>query len=219
MSSAQLPLDFSHRPAIGVDDFVVTSVHLDAYNHLLRWAEWSLPVSLLVGSKGSGKTHLARIFAHQTQAVWLQQDHMNKDISDGRAVILELDMNKKIDEEVLFHTLNRWIHGANKSVLITAESLPSNWGLGLPDLVSRLRLLPIVQIDLPDDQALRQILVKQIQDRQLMIDPDVIDYILERMERTFAAAIKTIKKLDDVGLAKQRRITKLLARDVLYQSD
>ena len=58
-------------------------------------------------------------------------------------------------------------------------------------------------------------MVKQFADRQLRVDPDVLTFLLARMERSFAATSRLVAALDQAALAEKRRITVPLARRVL----
>ncbi len=59
--------------------------------------------------------------------------------------------------------------------------------LRLPDLVSRLNALPVVEILPPDDALLRGVLVKHFADRQIAVAESIISFILVRMPRSMEA--------------------------------
>lgn len=119
-------------------------------------------------------------------------------------------------DELLFHMFN-WSKEQRAKVLVSARTPPNQWGRQLPDLVSRLGTVPIASIDQPDDQILSVMLIKSFSDRQLQVNLQVINYILGRMPRTYAAAKQLANDLDNMALAEKRRITKDLARRCLQQ--
>ena len=64
----QLPLDLGHRPALGRADFLVAPCNAAAIAWLDRWPHWPAPALALYGAAGSGKTHLAHVFAARAGA-------------------------------------------------------------------------------------------------------------------------------------------------------
>lgn len=87
--------------------------------------------------------------------------------------------------------------------------------MALPDLASRLGAFAVARLEPPDDALLSAVLVKLFADRQIAVDPDLIAYLLARMERSFAAAEALVVRLDRAGLARRRPVTARLAADIL----
>ena len=81
--------------------------------------------------------------------------------------------------------------------------------------MSRLKALPLASIEPPDDALLRAVLVKLFADRQLSVEPHVIDYVLVRMERSMAAAERLVAEADRQALVLQRRVTRAVAAAAL----
>jgi chromosomal replication initiation ATPase DnaA len=214
----QLPLSMPHEPALGRADFLVGEANADAVSFIDAWPDWPALVVLLIGPPGSGKSHLVRAWAERSNApVIAGEDLRDQDpvLLVGRgAVAVEDADDPSMDETALFHLLNA-ARGRGASVLITADSIPADWGLSLPDLLSRLRAAQPAFLGPPDDELLKRVLVKLFSDRQLDVDAGVIDYILMRMERSFAAASKIAESLDRESLARGRRVTKALAAEVI----
>ena len=98
---------------------------------------------------------------------------------------------------------------------MTARELVAGWGLGLPDLASRLRAAPSVAIGAPDDSVLAALLVKLLADRQISPPAEVVAYLVPRMERSFETARRLAEALDHAALAAHRPLTLPLAREVL----
>ena len=117
-------------------------------------------------------------------------------------------------EANVFHALNR-LREQGRSVLLTAQSAPDAWRLRTPDLLSRLRLAPVLQLEAPDDILVRAVLIKLFADRQLVVDATVVDYLARRMERSISAARHLVSRLDNTNLARGGRITRATAADVL----
>jgi chromosomal replication initiation ATPase DnaA len=99
-------------------------------------------------------------------------------------------------------------------VLMTARTPPAGWTLQLPDLLSRLRAVPVVSLAPPDDALLRALIVKLCVDRQLTVDDALVGYIASRIERSFAAARAAVALLDAEALRLRRPVTRALAAEL-----
>lgn len=218
----QLPFDMPHEPQYGRADFLVGEANRDATAFIDAWPDWPAAVVLLVGPQGSGKTHLVNIWADKSGALVVPASelsaHAPTDLVAHGAVAVEDADDPSLDEEALFHLLNA-ARGRGASVLITARTSPTDWGLSLADLLSRLRAAQPAVLGPPDDQLLREVMVKLIADRQIEVDAGVLDYLIHRMERSFAAACAIVDALDRESLARGRRITRAIAADVLEPDD
>ncbi len=127
------------------------------------------------------------------------------------------DAPARLDERALFHLLNL-MRQQESYVLITAQSAPANWRIELPDLASRLRAVPAVELNAPDDALLRAVLVKLFADRQLGVDENLIGYLASRIERSFAGARAAVEELDREALRQKRPVTRALAAELLSQA-
>jgi chromosomal replication initiation ATPase DnaA len=117
-------------------------------------------------------------------------------------------------ERVLFHLINH-AREHKGQILLTMQRPPGELEIALPDLRSRLRALPLVEIRPPDDALLSGLLVKLFSDRQLAVDPGVITYLTRHMERSAEAARAIVGRIDKLALAKQRKVTRALAAEAL----
>ena len=215
--SRQLVLDLPHRPALGREDFLVAPCNAAAVAWIDLWPAWPAPALVLCGPPGAGKSHLAAVWQARTGARALSPRAlpaaMDDDFAGSPHVVLE-DAAAPGDEPALLHFYNT-IAERGGSLMLTAAAPPSRWRLRLADLASRLRAAPVAEIGRPDDALLGGILVKLFADRQMAIDPDVVAFLLLRMERSFAAARALVARLDAAALAERRTITVPLARAVL----
>ncbi len=178
---------------------------------LSRSKSWSSGALIMVGPKGCGKSHLAELW---------RREHDGKSVSvsaipariTGAAVIDITD--EPIDEEGLFHLLNRAVSGMAQ-VLLVARCGPSAWHVQLGDLLSRLRAVELVRIDEPDDEVLMCILRKLSRDRSLLLNDKLLQYLVTRMERSSQSALQLIEALNARSLEGPRPINLALARQVL----
>ena len=209
---SQLPLPFVHEPKLGAEDFMPSASNAAALAAVAGWPDWADPVLLLIGPEGSGKSHLARIWASRVGARVLDCDDFERDLRDlvqAPAVLEDADRSN-LPEARLFHLLNL-VREAGSWLLITARQAPDAWGLKTPDLVSRLRLASTAEMGLPDEALMRAVLVKLFADRQLSVEANLIDYLALHLERSLAAVQRTVEDLDRAGLGKGRRISRALA--------
>lgn len=215
----QLPLNLPVASRFGAEDFLVGPANASAFALIDAWPRWPDPVVLLVGPEGSGKSHLAAMWRERAMAFALPAIDLNEAsllvASEHNAVLVEDCDQGPLDEHALFHLLN--VMRIRGHALLTARTLPAAWGLAVPDLLSRLRLAALAEMGAPDDALLRAVLVKLIIDRQLVVDVGVVETLLTRMERSFAAARTIVAALDHEALSRGRRITRVMANAVLQE--
>lgn len=170
---------------------------------------------LLIGPHGSGKTHLAHIFATTHRAETLDPSTIATCLPTlpPTAHIVIDNADTCTDQPALFHLLNLLAPAGR--LLLTATTPPRDWGLALPDLISRLQALPTLRLAPPDDALLSAVLVKLFADRQIIVPPNLIPYLVTRMERSCAAASTLVATLDARALAAARPINRTLAAEVL----
>lgn len=222
----QLALDLPHRAALGREDFLVAEANEMAVAWIDRWPDWPQPALLIHGPAGSGKTHLASVWRHISGAVRLDRDILLADeppallgkttaaVVDGIEQVVGSEETQFTLERKLLHVYNM-MRERRGHLLVTGRGAPSRWPLRLPDLRSRLAAAPAVGLGAPDDRLIAAVMVKLFSDRQLKVEPAVVNYLLTRMERSFAAARHLVSALDQASLAARREITVPLARRVL----
>lgn len=217
-ATQQLALALRHQPDFSRDSFMVGPSNAAALALIDAWPGWPAPVVVLSGPQGSGKTHLAHVWAAQSGASIVKAGDLARLRAPtidrrGRIVVEDVDP-KSVPERALFHLLNS-AKEAGADVLITARLPADTWLVGLADLRSRLRLAAPAKLEEPDDDLLRRALVKLFSDRQLFVEKPVIDYLLDRMERSLGAAVGLVAAIDQEALASGKRITRRLAAAVL----
>jgi chromosomal replication initiation ATPase DnaA len=215
----QLTLGFGHRPALGRADVLVSASNAEAVEWIDRWPDWPAAALVLVGPPGSGKSHLGCVWQEKSAAktvpgAALAVDGVAALLAESRSLVVEAA--EAAPERALVHLYN-YLREQGGSLLLTSETAPARWGIALPDLASRLLALPVATIAPPDDALMAALLAKLFADRQLKAEPDVVAYLMRRMERSFAAASDLVAAVDRAALARHRRITVSLVRDVLAE--
>jgi chromosomal replication initiation ATPase DnaA len=216
----QLALALPHAESFAREDFLAGVSNRAALGLIERWPDWPDRTLALVGPEGAGKSHLAAIWAEiagarRVSARALGETGLMGALATG-ALVVE-DASARLDERALFHLLNL-VRQEEAFVLITAQTAPASWRVELPDLASRLRAVPVVELSAPDDALLRAVLVKLFADRQLAVDEGLIGYLATRIERSFAGARAAVEELDREALRQKRPVTRALAAELLSQA-
>lgn len=216
----QLGFDLPSRTALGRDAFFVSPANAVALAMLDDWQSWQDNKLVLTGPKGAGKTHLTHVWAEMAEARIIAADAlaaedvpqlMDRPLAVEDVPAIAGDAEK---ETALFH-LHNLARDERQTVLFTGSGDVTAWGIALPDLLSRLQAAAVAPLLPPDDQLLAALLVKLFSDRQITPRADLIPYLLGRMDRSFAAAIDLVQRLDAASIALKRPITRHLAASVL----
>ena len=219
----QLGFDLPSRTALGRDAFFVAPTNAMAMAMIDNWQNWAGSKLALTGPAGSGKTHLTHVWAEMSGAqIIAARDLAGADIPTLAIRAVAVEDVPRIGQDAdaqtaLFHLHNLTL-AEGHPLLLTGEGPVPQWNLTLPDLASRIAAATAVALDPPDDALLSALMVKLLADRQLTPKPDLIPYLLTRMDRSFAAAIDLIDRLDTASIALKRPITRHLAATVLDNS-
>ncbi len=216
----QLALALDHRENYAREDFLAGPCNEGPLQLIDCWPDWPANALALVGPEGSGKTHLAMIWAAAAgarviSARALHEAELPSALATG-ALVVE-DAGPGADERALFHLINL-AREETAFLLFTAPTVPATWPVAIPDLASRLRALPVITLQPPDDAMLRAVLVKLAADRQLLLDESVVSYLSTHIERSFAAARAAIIALDNEALRQRRPPTRALAAEMFRRN-
>lgn len=220
----QLAFDLPPADGFARSDFFVSDANALALAVVDGWQDWPAGKLLLLGPEGSGKSHLGQIWAQDTGAAVVQAEGLADEdlpaLAKAGAVLVEDAHSVAGDaqsEAALFHLHN--MLAASGRLLMTAPTPARDWGLALPDLLSRVQAAQIARLGAPDDALLSAVLVKLFADRQVNVPPALIGWMVPRMERSIAAARTLVAGLDAHALALGRPITRALAATHLSTTD
>jgi chromosomal replication initiation ATPase DnaA len=218
----QLAFVLPHEENFTREDFLGGPANVAGLALVDSWPDWPNRVMLLLGPEGSGKSHLASIWAEQAGARVISAHALRAAAVPGAlatgALVVEDLKSPDVDERALFHLLNL-AREDGAFVLITARTAPVALEIELQDLRSRLRAIPTVALLPPDDHLFRALIVKFCADRQLAVDEGVVGYLTTRIERSYAAARRVVQSLDAEALRLGRPVTRALAAELLRSND
>ena len=193
MSQFALPFEWPADPRD--DEFLVSDSNARAVHGLEHWGAWPVMAALLIGPRKSGRSLLARIFAAKS----------------GGTIIDDADRQP---EPAIFHAWNR-AQAERHPLLLVADSAPPDWQVRLPDLKSRLAATPILHLGPPDDVLMRALFERQFIKRGLDARPDLIEWLIARVERSHIAVMRAVDVLDQEVLERRKRLSIPLARAAL----
>jgi chromosomal replication initiation ATPase DnaA len=216
----QLVFELPRSAAYGRADFFTSASNAAALGWAERWPAWPASALVVHGPSGAGKTHLAYLWAERAAA----KVHLGTTLAEADCgAILEqpqlaiaVDDADRAADTALLHVFNA-VAETGGSLLLTAGQPPGVWRPALADLDSRLRAIPAVGIERPDDSLLGAVLAKHFADRQVIVAPMVIDYLVRHMERSFAAAAALAAALDEAALRRGGSVTTRLAARILAE--
>ena len=191
----QLPLPLPRPEDTADAEFMISQSNADAAHSLRRWGAWPVMSALLVGPRKSGRSLLGRVFAGQS----------------GGTVI---DDAERMSEEEIFHAWNE-AQRTRRPLLIIADAPPPEWTIALPDLRSRLAATPLLRIGKPDDALMQALLERGFDRRRLDARPELIQWLMTRLERSHVAIVRTVDSIDDEVKESRKRLSIPLARGTL----
>lgn len=222
----QFPLKFKPRSDFKREDFMAAKCNIEALKAIDNWPNWPFFALSLYGPAGCGKSHLAHVFAQHVavccerpisvliiNAREITSRKVERIHRENPCLAVE-NLNTRVDNEALFHLFNLY-HNEGGYILFTSEFAPARMKFTLPDLQSRLNMIPSIPIREPDDEMLAALIVKLFNDRQVMITPEVLNYIIQNMQRSFSYTLKLVDEIDAISLAYKRAITIPVVKEAL----
>ena len=204
----QLLLDFDYNQNFKDDDFYVSKSNFYSFELINKWPNWEKNFLNICGEKYSGKTHLINIFLKKFKGIKISSNLLNnenlKEIKPYQNIILE-DLNLQVDEKLIYSLFNI-INQDNKFLIITSTEPISEIKFQLKDLCSRTKDCLLAKIENPDDDLMFALILKNLSDRQILLDKKLIDFIIKRVERSYGKIFEFIYKIDKISLKKKKSI-------------
>jgi chromosomal replication initiation ATPase DnaA len=209
----QIVFKFPDKSFYYEEDFCVGENNYEAYKLIKEWPNWSFKGINIYGPKKSGKSYLTKIFSDKTNSKIFDGRNVNKDHLDLilNQKVLIIDNVELFNDEIFFQTILNDFISKNKFIYLTSNKLAGSISFKLKDLISRLNSLVAVAITNPSDDLFYQILTKMLSDKQINITAKEINFILKNIERSYDAASKFVKSLDELSLLYKKKInTKII---------
>ena len=215
----QLLLDFDYKQNFRDDDFYVGKSNYYAFELINRWPKWEKNFLNISGEKYSGKTHLANIFLKKFKGFRVETNLIDneylKKIKLYQNIVLE-DLDLNVDEKIIY-TLFNLIDQDNKFLVITSAIPIAEINFKLDDLRSRTKNCLLAKIENPDDELMFALILKNLSDRQIILDKKLINFIIKRIERSYGKIFELKYKSDKIRLKKKKSINLKIIKEALQE--
>ena len=222
----QLAINFPHRPSLGREDFMVAKCNQEAVATIDLWPNWPYFAICIYGPSGCGKTHLANVFAqmvalktsHPYRIPFIKASQIDKNMAHtlfetNPQIVIE-NLHTLQNQEALFHLYNTY-RDMGGNILFTSDIAPARINFSLPDLRSRMNIVPNIEIKAPDDELLIALIVKLFMDRQITPSQELLNYLIKNIQRSFSYVRKLVEEIDNISLAKKRAISINIAKEAI----
>jgi len=215
----QLLLDFDYEQNFKDDDFYVGKSNFFSFELINKWPKWEKNFLNISGEKFSGKTHLTNIFLKKFNGIRIESDLLNDEnlrtIKPYQNIVLE-DLSLNVNENLIY-TLFNIIDQDNKFLIVTSSEPISEINFKLKDLKSRTKTCLLAKIENPDDELMFALILKNLSDRQIILDKKLIDYIIKRIDRSYGKIFEFIYKIDKISLKKRKSIDFKIINEALEE--
>jgi len=213
----QLLFELDHKKNFNEHDFYVSKSNFYAYNIIDKWPKWEKKILNIFGEKFSGKTHLANIFKSKTSALLINASKIDEEIFKKiklfENIIID-DFEKNYDEKLIYSIFNL-ADQDNKYMLINSLIPINEIEFKLPDMISRSKNCLSAKIESPDDDLIFAIILKNFSDRQIKIEKKIIEFIINRIDRSYSKIYEFIYKIDELSLKKKKPINLKTIKEIL----
>ena len=210
-------IKFTHEINLKYSDFFVSKSNKHVHDFLLSWPNWEKNLVNICGENFSGKSHLVNIFIKKFKGVIFNADTFDNDnlssLDVHQNIVLE-NLNNKINEKLIYTLINT-VEQNDKYLIITSYRPISKFNFNLNDLKSRAKNFLIQDIQKPDDELIFALLIKNLSDRQIIIEKKLVNYIVKRIHRSYSKIFDFIYKIDEMSLKKKKSININLVKEIL----
>ena len=206
--SNQKIIKFNYDQNFRYEDFYISKSNEHIIFLLNKWPKWSKNFLNISGEAFSGKSHLINIFLKKFKGIKLESNLLcNKDLNEIKVhqnIILE-NLNNDINENLVYSLFNI-IEQDNKYLIVTSRKPIVDLDFKLDDLRSRTKNFLLQKIEKPDDEMIYALILKNLSDKQILIEKRLINYIIKRIERSYSKIYEFIYKIDELSLKKKKSI-------------
>ena len=213
----QLIIKFDYEKNFHDEDFYVSKSNKHVFDLLMKWPTWEKNFVNISGEKFSGKSHLMNIFLKKNKGIKIDFNSIKnidfKNLKIYENIVLE-DVTTNTNEELLY-TLFNIVEQDNKYIIVTSKDSIAEMNFSLDDLRSRTKNFLLQNIEKPDDELMFAIILKNLSDRQISLSQKLINYIIQRIERSYSKIFDFIYKIDELSLKKKKSIDFKIIKEVL----
>ena len=190
-----------------VDNFLISSANIDAYQAVIKKDNWQK--LLIIGPSKSGKSSLCKLWQEKNDALFLKElPEVSKVDLNHNIIVDQLEDYSEID---VVNAINI-VSEKSLRILLTASAFPS---ATLQDLKSRLQVIYKVMIKHPDEELLRLLIMKLFHERQLLIPKEIIETILNYVERDYESLFAVVENIDNYSKIHKKKITSNVIKEIL----
>lgn len=196
---------------LSIDDYFIGDSNKDSYDHLINN---NLSKNFFLnGPNKSGKSHLGLIWKNKYQAISYYKN-LNQILNKKSNVLVD-NFFRSINEEDIFHIVNH-CKSNNLNILIISRFSLFDYEFKLKDLSSRLKTFTNIKINLPDDQLLINLMIKLLNDKQIIVkNPEIFNFIIKRVDRSYEKVFILINKIDKLLFEKNKQLTIPLIKELI----
>lgn len=225
----QLTLPISLNKHVGFESFV-EGKNANLVSHLKRviehgsaeYPQTSQRISVLVGQKGYGKTHLLLACCEFAQRLDLDYQYIDltKLVNMPPQVLLGMvespiiciDNLHIVDENLawqtaVFDVINQFIENDQCLIVLSSQKSIEEISYELPDLKTRLNWGVNYVVQSLDDKQKLQALKTQLKLRSIPVSEEALDFMLKRVSRNMHELNNMISEIDKETLASKRKVT------------
>ena len=210
------------------NDFYVSNKNELAYKMIKKWPEWPTQVVYIYGSEKCGKSLVCKLWKDISQGIYINTSNFIEKliaqndltyiqnhnwIIDDVDYIISFEGNKY--EEKILNFINIIETSGKNNILMTSRKMPRFLDSGLKDLISRISSATVIEMRDPDEILLKKIIEKYLNERNIKINNENLDYLINRIERSYKSALKFAKQIDIMSLEKKTKITKSFLKSIL----
>ena len=215
--SNQKIIKFNYDQNFRYEDFYISKSNEHIIFLLNKWPKWSKNFLNISGEAFSGKSHLINIFLKKFKGIKLESNLLcNKDLNEIKVhqnIILE-NLNNDINENLVYSLFNI-IEQDNKYLIVTSRKPIVDLDFKLDDLRSRTKNFLLQKIEKPDDEMIYALILKNLSDKQIIIEKKLINYIIRRIDRSYSKIFDFIYKIDEISLKKKKSINLGIIKEAL----
>lgn len=210
------------------NDFYVSNKNELAYKMIKKWPEWPTPVVYIYGSEKCGKSLVCKLWKGLSSGIYINRRNFLEKLIPQNDLLYIKNHNWIIDdvdyiisfednkyEEKILNLINIIKTSEKKNLLMASRKMPRFLNSSLKDLISRISSSTVIEMRDPDEVLLKKIIEKYLNERNIRINKESLDYLINRIERSYKSALKVAKQIDTMSLEKKTKINKFFLKSIL----